>query len=99
MALAFPPTRYTLKTAGPFWMFILNRFGFLGITVPGRRIYIKAGYETEQWLINHELAHIAQLDRDGPLKFWTMIVLDYIFVGYERSPYEIEARTYERHPR
>lgn len=99
MDLEFPPTRYSIRPAGIFWTKVLDVFGFDAITVPGRRIYIRPSHINDQALINHELAHIAQIDRDGPFVFWPMIVLDYLLCGYDRSPYEIEARRYEQSPR
>ena len=47
----------------------------------------------------HELHHIAQIDRDGPLKFWPKIIFDYVWYGHDRSPYEIEARKVEEQVR
>ena len=97
--LVFPPAEhsYTIKPAGPLGCFILNRLGFAGITTPTRTIYLLPSQLANQSLINHELAHIAQLDRDGELKFWFKIVFDYFYYGYKASPYEIEARSYEEH--
>jgi hypothetical protein len=74
---------------------VLNLFGFDAITLPSRSIYIRPHLIDDQPLIRHELAHIAQIDRDGPLKFWPKIVFDFFWHGYQASPYEIEARTYE----
>lgn len=94
--LTFPPTsNYRIKTAGKLWTFILDRLGFVGITLPTRTIYIHPTHVGQQWLINHELAHIAQIDRDGPWTFWPKILFDYFRHGHKNSPYEIEARKYE----
>lgn len=46
-------------------------------------------------LRRHELCHIMQIDRDGAWYFWPKIMFDYVWHGYENSPYEIEARTHE----
>lgn len=94
-SLPFPPTNYRIKTAGPVWTSILNRLGFVGITLPTRTIYIHPSHVGRQWLINHEMAHIAQIDRDGPWKFWPKIIFDFLRYGHQASPYEREARTYE----
>lgn len=93
--LSFPPTNYRIKTAGPAWTFIVNRLGFVGITLPNRTIYIHPSHVGQQWLINHELAHIAQIDRDGSIKFWTLCLWYYFTRGHKDSPIEIEARRYE----
>ena len=74
---------------------VLDLFGFDAITLPTRSIYIRPHFIDDQSLIRHELAHIAQIDRDGAFKFWPKIVWDFFRYGYEHSPYEIEARQYE----
>ena len=41
----------------------------------------------------HEAVHVAQIERDGAVK-WTIKILYYLVrYGYINSPYEIEART------
>jgi hypothetical protein len=91
-------TRYEqwpVRPAGPIWGFILTRCGFLGVTVPWRRIYVLPAYLHEGWLLRHEQAHAMQCQRDGWWVFWPKICWDYVRYGYEKSPYEIEARLYE----
>jgi len=96
--LQFPPkpTDYQFKIAGRFWQFVLGRMGFAGLTTPWRTIYVIPAYADAAWLRNHEMAHIAQINRDGPWCFWPKIVYDYFAYGYHRSPYEKEARMYEK---
>lgn len=74
----------------------LDLFAFDGIYTPWDRIYIRPGCEGDGELIAHEIAHRAQRRRDGWWYFWPTICLDYIVTGYERSPYEIEAREASR---
>lgn len=96
--LQFPPkpTDYTIKPAGLFWRQILVWLDFIAITTPWRAIYILPAHIDEPWIRRHELAHIAQINRDGPWCFWPKIVYDYFAYGYHRSPYEKEARMYEK---
>lgn len=93
--LTFPPTNYRIKTAGRFATLFLDTFGFDATVSPWRTIYIRERYKDDQALLNHEMAHIAQIDRDGPWKFWPKILADYFIYGHKNSPYEIEARRYE----
>lgn len=87
--------RARIKTAGKIFTLVLNTMGFAGITLPLRWIIIHPDYVGQDWLIRHELAHLAQIDRDGPLKFWPKIIFDFLWHGHQNSPYEIEARSYE----
>jgi hypothetical protein len=90
-----PPDSYRIKAAGPFWRFTLWALGYLAITTPWRAIYILPEHMNSQWLVRHELAHIAQYNREGwifwPRCAWYALVAP----GYWNSPYEIEAREYE----
>jgi hypothetical protein len=87
--------RCRFAVAGPFWRTVLNLFGFAGITTPWRAIYLLPQYYDHERLRRHELAHIAQIDRDGAWYFWPKIVIDYWRVGYRNSEYEKEARLAE----
>lgn len=97
-SLAFPPTNYQIKPATRLSLKVLDFFGFDGIVSPWRTIYIRQEHLNFQPLINHELAHIAQIDRDGPWKFWMLCIWYFIRYGHKDSPIEIEARTYEQTP-
>ncbi len=95
--LNFPPTNYRVKAAGRIATAFLNTFGFDATVSPWRTIYIRERYKDDQALLNHEMAHIAQIDRDGPLKFWTLCLWYYFTRGHRDSPIEQEARQYEQH--
>jgi hypothetical protein len=73
----------------------LRLFGFAAVFAPWRTIYVEETYRDAQWLIRHELAHAAQCDRDGWFTFWRQCLTWYFVPGYDRSPYEIEARGVE----
>ena len=81
--------------AGPIWTWILDRAGFAGVTTPWRSIILHPDHQHDQRLRRHELAHIAQINRDGALT-WSFFVAWYVCrYGYRKSPYEIHARAAE----
>jgi hypothetical protein len=86
------------KIAGRFAGALLNSFGFAAIVSPWRTVYVLAEHINEPWLRRHEIAHLAQMDRDGWLRFWVQVLWWYFVPGYERSPYELEARSVESDP-
>lgn len=90
--------RPRIETVGGFGRFVLNRFGFWAAVAPWRTVYVLPEYRGEPWLIRHEAAHLAQMERDGWWTFWKQCVWWYFVPGYDRSPYEIEARQCEVDP-
>lgn len=96
--LNFPPTNYRVKTAGRIATLFLNAFHFDAAVSPWRTIYIRERYKDDKALLNHEMAHIAQIDRDGSIKFWTLCIWYYLRHGHQNSPIEQEARRYESSP-
>ena len=87
-----------IKVAGLVGSAFLRLMGFAGIVSPWRTVYVLADHADCAWLIRHEVAHLAQMDRDGWVKFWVGIVFSYFWWGYIHSPYEIEARQAEFDP-
>lgn len=75
----------------------LKLFGFAAVFSPWRTIYVLE-HQFDPALIRHELAHAAQRDRDGWFTFWRQCLWWYFVPGYDRSPYEIEARQAETDP-
>jgi hypothetical protein len=52
---------------------------------------------TNAGLIRHEQVHVMQIERDGAWT-WTFKIFWYLLrYGYEKSPYEIEARLISGH--
>lgn len=78
--------------------FVLNRFGFWAAVTPWRTIYILPERMGLAWLIRHEVAHLAQMQRDGWATFWKQCIWWFFVPGYDKSPYEIEAREAEIDP-
>lgn len=86
------------KPAKGISLLVLNAFGFAAIVSPWRTVYVLPHYMNHQELRRHETAHLAQMDRDGWLRFWVQCITWYFVPGYDRSPYELEARQAERDP-
>jgi hypothetical protein len=74
-----------------FWRWLLNRLGCMGITMPWRRVYILSEHRFNQSLLRHELVHIEQIERDGPVIFSIKYLWWLLRFGYRENPYEIEA--------
>jgi hypothetical protein len=81
-----------IKEAKHIFKWFLNTFGYAAITMPWKTIYIKQSSLTDAGLINHEMVHIAQIEKIGPVKFTLMYIWYNIRYGYENNPFEIEAR-------
>src|SRR5262249_721197 len=77
------------------WSAFLERFGFDGITMPWRSIYLRPECFENADLRRHELAHIVQLDRDGTIRFCMLYLWWLVIYGYWDNPYEVEARKSE----
>ena len=75
------------------WMDLWN---FDGLATPWNTIYYRnAKMYIDTKLRKHELMHIEQMKRDGVLKYMIMYNWYWVTVGYEKNPYEIEARESE----
>lgn len=89
---------HRFKIAGSIATRFLNYMGFAAVVSPWRTIYLLEKYFDHQTLRRHELAHIAQINREGTIKFWIKCVALYYYCGYTRSPLEIEARAAQDNP-
>mgnify|MGYP007083594021 CR=1 FL=1 len=88
-----------IRDAGFLSAAFLKVFGFAAVVSPWRTIYVLPEFTDDEAIYRHEVAHLTQMDRDGWLTFWARCLWWYISPGYERSPYEIEARQAETDPR
>jgi hypothetical protein len=70
------------------WRPFLHYFGMVAITMPWKSIYL---LEDNAEIRSHELIHIEQMERDGPIWFCIRYVWWNIRRGYWDNPYEIEA--------
>lgn len=70
--------------------------------VVGRRIYLwgvtKADFLEQSAWVKHELAHVAQYQRYGVVKFLILYVFEWIKNGYYNNRFEVEARAAEQVP-
>jgi len=81
-----------MKTAPKPIQWFLKISNALAVTMPWKTVYCLPGQENNLKLAAHEAVHIAQIERDGAIK-WTIKILYYLLRhGYINSPYEVEAR-------
>lgn len=73
----------------------LRTFGYGGITLPPLGIYILAERLGEERLVRHELAHWAQYQRMGAIRFYAAYLWGLIRYGYHKHPMEREDREAE----
>ena len=67
----------------------------VGITF-GHAVFIRDGFEVNR-VISHELRHVHQYEAAGSVAAFLPLYLQQIVsVGYERAPYELDARRHER---
>jgi hypothetical protein len=78
-----------------FWLWLLDQLEVDGLTMPWRTIYMRAEYMDDPGLRAHELAHIRQIDRMGPVRFSVVYLYQLWRYGYQNMPLEIEARFFQ----
>lgn len=71
----------------------LKWLGFHAFTAPNKVIYVLREHEDNEVLLAHELYHVAQIRRDGRLRFFLWATFYFLWVGHRLSPIEIEARS------
>ena len=78
---------------------LLNEYKNIGFTSPevsgqafGYTILIKPRYAGKDWLLLHELVHVAQFEIIGLKKFVARYLTELKTLGYRGSLIEIEAR-------
>lgn len=75
------------------WFLLLA--GSWAVTMPWKTIYALPEHVNNARLQRHENVHVAQIERDGAVR-WTFKAIWYLMrYGYRNSPYEIEARKAE----
>ena len=84
-----------IRPAGPITGRILRWTGFAGMVCPNGVAYLLPEHIDNPALRAHEQCHLDQMARDG-WRFWPRCIWYVVRYGYERSPYEIEAREAER---
>lgn len=73
------------------WTWLLNGLGLAGIVMPWRSIYYLEPWQKSPEFIRHELVHIEQIDRLGPIRFSVLYLYYLARYGYRNSPLEREA--------
>jgi hypothetical protein len=66
-----------------------------GIVIYPYILYSLKEGKVPESLHRHELEHIKQVEREGWLKFYLTYLWYQVKYGYEKNPYEIEARKAE----
>lgn len=66
-----------------------------GYITPPFGVFIKESEKDNQALIEHEMMHWKQFQREGFLPFLLNYGKEAVAKGYDKNPYEIEARTQE----
>lgn len=69
----------------------MTRIGAVGLTLPWGRVYLLRQWYWMPWLRRHELVHLHQIRRDGPVWFTIRYFWWLALFGYRRNPYEAEA--------
>ena len=75
---------------GP-WRWFLAGTGYRAITMPWRSIYVLRAHWHDSEPRWHELVHIAQIERLGPLGFSSLYLFYLARCGYRDNPLEQEA--------
>lgn len=65
---------------------------FRAIMIPHIGIFIKEEYKDDKTLHEYELIHWKQYKRMGSLLFIIRYLFQFIFIGYDTMPLELEAR-------
>jgi hypothetical protein len=79
------------REAGWLWCRVLPAINCIGITMPWGVAYLLKPWFHARWLRKHELMHLRQIRRDGPVCFTVRYLWFLAWRGYRNNPYEIEA--------
>lgn len=83
--------RHRFVEARGLWLWLLDRLGCDGLTMPWRTIYMRRSCMDDVGLRAHELAHIHQIDRMGAFRFSVVYLYQLATYGYDDMPLEREA--------
>jgi len=84
--------RIKIQHASGVIKWFLRMTGYQGFTTLWRVVHIMPGYLQDNELIEHELAHCRQMERDGRAVFLVKYSWWFLRYGYEQNPYEVQAR-------
>jgi hypothetical protein len=79
---------------GPIrWFLLASRS--VGIAMPWGRVYLLGRWHADRLTRVHELVHLRQIQRDGPVLFSLRYLWWLARYGYWKNPYEVEAYAIE----
>ena len=81
-----------VRTATGLIAWYMRLCNFQGWTSYWGVIYIAKGFEQDADLIRHEQTHLAQIKRDGVIKYTVLYLYYQLRYGYKNNRYENEAR-------
>ncbi|HEX7003371.1 MAG TPA: hypothetical protein VF168_04210 [Trueperaceae bacterium] len=70
--------------------FLLPRWAIAQVLLP-RRVFVRRDAAVTQRLLAHELVHVDQLERLGPLRYWWTYLVLLLRCGYREHPMELDA--------
>ena len=79
------------RVAGWFWRPVMTRIGVIGLALPWGEVKLLKPWFRVRWLRKHEMVHLRQIQRDGPVCFTVRYFWWLARYGYRKNPYEIEA--------
>lgn len=82
------------REARHIYKWFLKAFGYVAVVNPfsGTCHILEGYYPPGKKLEAHELEHLAQIKREGVIKFCLKYLWYLIRYGYKNNPYEVEAR-------
>ena len=84
-----------IRTATSLIAAYMRLCGFTGWASFWRTIYVLPGNENNSRLLRHERKHLEQIERDGRVLFSIKYLYWLCRYGYQKCPYEVEARAAE----
>lgn len=88
---------YRFVEATGFWLWLLDNLSCDGLTMPWRKIYLRRECWYDRHLRAHEICHIRQIERVGPVAFSFQYMWQLFWFGYSNMPLEQEARWFADH--
>lgn len=68
---------------------------FRGMCIPPIGIFILNKHRGNKKILEHDIIHWKQFKRHGFLEFYLKYFFEFIFIGYDKMPMEMEARQNE----
>ena len=65
---------------------------YRAMTIPPFGIFVRNQYKGNKKILNHEMIHWKQYQCMGLLKFYYQYFKEFLIIGYDKMPMEMEAR-------